>query len=84
MFPQTELQEVLGVDEGAGLLDGSEATSPDLSEEKAGDSTEQPVVQTALQQALPATAQVGFSGGPDVPLIPLVSMYSTHVAWLTQ
>ncbi|XP_057639588.1 coiled-coil and C2 domain-containing protein 1B isoform X1 [Chionomys nivalis] len=43
----TELQEVLGVDEETGLLDGSEATSPDLSEERAQDNTEQPAVPQA-------------------------------------
>lgn len=59
----TELQEVLGADEGAGPQDGSEATSPDLCEEKAGDSTEQPGVQTALQQALPTAAQAGGPRG---------------------
>ncbi|ERE83387.1 coiled-coil and C2 domain-containing protein 1B-like protein [Cricetulus griseus] len=53
----TELQEVLGVDEETELLDDREATSPDLSEEKAQDNTEQPVVQTAFQQALPAVPQ---------------------------
>lgn len=64
MFPQTELQEVLGVDEETELLDDREATSPDLSEEKAQDNTEQPVVQTAFQQALPAVPQVGFAERP--------------------
>ncbi|XP_051026919.1 coiled-coil and C2 domain-containing protein 1B [Acomys russatus] len=59
----TELQEVLGVDEDIGLLDGSEATSPDLSEEKAWDNVEQPVVQTAFQQASPAAAQAGGPRG---------------------
>lgn len=61
---QTELQEVLGEDEETGLLDGREAASPDLSEEKTWDNTEQPVEQTACQQALPAVAQVGFCRGP--------------------
>lgn len=50
----TELQEVLGVDEETRLVDGSEATSPDLSEEKTRDNTEQPVALAAFQQALPA------------------------------
>ncbi|XP_026637782.1 coiled-coil and C2 domain-containing protein 1B isoform X2 [Microtus ochrogaster] len=59
----TELQEVLGVDEESGLLDGSEATSPDLSEERAQDNTEQPAVQTAFQQALPAVPQAGGPRG---------------------
>lgn len=59
----TELQEVLGVDEETGLLDGSEATSPDLSEEKAQDNTKQPVMQTAFQQALPAGPQAGGPRG---------------------
>lgn len=47
------------MDEETGLLDGSEAASPDLSEEKTRDDTEQPVMQ-----ALPAAAQVGVAGGP--------------------
>lgn len=64
LFPQTELQEVLGEDEETGLLDGSEAASPDLCEEKTWDNTELPVEQAACQQAVPATAQVGFAGGP--------------------
>ncbi|MEJ1282646.1 coiled-coil and C2 domain-containing protein 1B isoform X2 [Cricetulus griseus] len=59
----TELQEVLGVDEETELLDDREATSPDLSEEKAQDNTEQPVVQTAFQQALPAVPQAGGPRG---------------------
>ncbi|XP_031233999.1 coiled-coil and C2 domain-containing protein 1B isoform X3 [Mastomys coucha] len=59
----TELQEVLGEDEETGLLDGSEAASPDLSEEKTWDNTEQPVEQTACQQALPAVAQAGGPRG---------------------
>lgn len=58
----TELQEVLGVDEETGLVDGSEATSPDLSEEKTRDNTEQPVAPAAFQQALPAA--VAQAGGP--------------------
>ncbi|XP_075802971.1 coiled-coil and C2 domain-containing protein 1B isoform X2 [Microtus pennsylvanicus] len=58
-----ELQEVLGVDEETALLDGSEATSPDLSEERAQDNTEQPAVQTAFQQALPAVPQAGGPRG---------------------
>lgn len=53
----TELQEVLGEDEEAGLLDGSEAASPDLCEEKTWDNTELPVEQAACQQAVPAAAQ---------------------------
>ncbi|XP_028640510.1 coiled-coil and C2 domain-containing protein 1B [Grammomys surdaster] len=57
----TELQEVL--DKETGLLDGSEAASPDLSEEKTWDNTEQPVVQAAFQQALPAVAQAGGPRG---------------------
>lgn len=83
VFPQTELQEVLSVDEETGLLDGSEATSPDLSEDRAQDNTEQPTVQTAFQQALPAVPQVGFTEGPACVLA-RVSMDSMHVAWLTQ
>ncbi|KAM7324564.1 coiled-coil and C2 domain-containing protein 1B isoform X1 [Alexandromys fortis] len=59
----TELQEVLSVDEETGLLDGSEATSPDLSEDRAQDNTEQPTVQTAFQQALPAVPQAGGPRG---------------------
>lgn len=59
----TELQEVLGVDEETGLLNGSEATSPDLSEERAQDNTEQPAMQTAFQQALPAVLQAGGPRG---------------------
>ncbi|KAK7814496.1 hypothetical protein U0070_008864 [Myodes glareolus] len=59
----TELQEVLGADEETGLLDGSEATSPDLSEERAQDITEQPAMQTAFQQALPAVPQAGGPRG---------------------
>lgn len=59
----TELQEVLGEDEETGLLDGREAASPDLSEEKTWDNTEQPVEQTACQQALPAVAQAGGPRG---------------------
>lgn len=58
----TELQEVLGVDEETRLVDGSEATSPDLSEEKTRDNTEQPVALAAFQQALPAA--VAQAGGP--------------------
>ncbi|XP_034357680.1 coiled-coil and C2 domain-containing protein 1B isoform X2 [Arvicanthis niloticus] len=57
----TELQEVL--DEETGLLDCSETASPDLSEEKTRDDTEQPVVQAAFQQALPAAAQAGGPRG---------------------
>lgn len=52
------------MDEETGLLDCSETASPDLSEEKTRDDTEQPVVQAAFQQALPAAAQVGVAGGP--------------------
>lgn len=53
------------MDEETRLVDGSEATSPDLSEEKTRDNTEQPVALAAFQQALPAAvAQVGFAGGP--------------------
>ncbi|XP_036034554.1 coiled-coil and C2 domain-containing protein 1B isoform X2 [Onychomys torridus] len=59
----TELQEVLGVDEETGLLDGSEAASPDLSEETTQDNTEQPGMQTASQQALPAMPQAGGPRG---------------------
>ncbi|XP_052032933.1 coiled-coil and C2 domain-containing protein 1B [Apodemus sylvaticus] len=55
----TELQEVLGEDEETGLQDGSEATSSDLS----GESTEQPVVQPAFQQASPAAARAGGPRG---------------------
>ncbi|KAL1776777.1 coiled-coil and C2 domain-containing protein 1B [Sigmodon hispidus] len=59
----TELQEVLGADEETGLLDGCEATSPDLSEKAAQENTEQPVMQTAFQQALPAVPQAGGPRG---------------------
>ncbi|XP_008826656.1 coiled-coil and C2 domain-containing protein 1B [Nannospalax galili] len=60
----TELQEVLGVDEDAELLDGSEAASPDLSEEeKAQESSEQPVVQGALLNAAVPAAQAGGPRG---------------------
>lgn len=59
----TELQEVLGEDEEAGLLDGSEAASPDLCEEKTWDNTELPVEQAACQQAVPAAAQAGGPRG---------------------
>lgn len=60
----TELQEVLGVDEETGLRDdGSVAASPDLSEETTQDDTEQPGVQTASQQALPAAPQAGGPRG---------------------
>lgn len=59
----TELQEVLGVEEDTGLLDGSEVPSPDLSEETAEDTLEQPVVQPVFDQALPAAAQAGGPRG---------------------
>ncbi|CAH6790644.1 coiled-coil and C2 domain-containing protein 1B [Phodopus roborovskii] len=76
----TELQEVLGVDEETGLLDGSEATSPDLSEEKAQDNTEQPVMQTAFQQALPAAPQAGGPRGLQALLEERIHNYQEAAA----
>lgn len=85
VFPQTELQEVLGADEETGLLDGSEATSPDLSEERAQDITEQPAMQTAFQQALPAVPQVGFTEGPACVLAPCIcEQYACGMAYTAE
>nr|XP_012631697.1 coiled-coil and C2 domain-containing protein 1B isoform X1 [Microcebus murinus]XP_012631698.1 coiled-coil and C2 domain-containing protein 1B isoform X1 [Microcebus murinus]XP_012631699.1 coiled-coil and C2 domain-containing protein 1B isoform X1 [Microcebus murinus] len=54
----TELQEVLGVDEEAGPLDGDEAPGPGISEEKGQENIE-PLVQTALLTASVSAAQAG-------------------------
>lgn len=82
MSPQTELQEVLGADEEAGPLDGSETASPGVPEEEKGQENIEPPVQTALLTASVPAAQVG-SGGTlcafDRPACPCTN---THVAWL--
>lgn len=76
----TELQEVLGVDEETGLVDGSEATSPDLSEEKTRDNTEQPVAPAAFQQSLTAAAQAGGPRGLQALLEERIQNYREAAA----
>jgi hypothetical protein len=71
VYPQTELKEVLGVDEEAGPLDGGEVESPDLSEEEKGLENTEPPMQTDLLMASVPVAQVGPGGGPCVPLMSL-------------
>ncbi|XP_045403978.1 coiled-coil and C2 domain-containing protein 1B isoform X1 [Lemur catta] len=61
----TELQEVLGVDEEAGPLDGDEAPGPGISEEKGQENIEPPV-QTALLTASVSAAQ---AGGPQLQVL---------------
>uniref|UniRef100_A0A9L0JGQ1 Coiled-coil and C2 domain-containing protein 1B n=1 Tax=Equus asinus TaxID=9793 RepID=A0A9L0JGQ1_EQUAS len=58
----TELQEVLGADEEAGPLDGSETASPGVPEEEKGQENIEPPVQTALLTASVPAAQ---AGGPQ-------------------
>ncbi|XP_029396249.1 coiled-coil and C2 domain-containing protein 1B [Mus pahari] len=70
----TELQEVLGEGEEVGLLDGSEAASPDLPEEKM-DNTEQPV-----EQAAPAVAQAGGPRGLQALLEERIRNYQEAAA----
>lgn len=76
----TELQEVLGEDEEVGLLDGSEAASPDLCEEKTWDNTELPVEQAACQQAVPAAAQAGGPRGLQALLEERIRNYQEAAA----
>ena len=84
VFPQTELQEVLGADEEAGPLDGDETASPGGPEEKEQENSEPPV-QTALLTASVPAAQVG-SGGVQCAFVHVLcacmSMYNTHGARL--
>lgn len=76
----TELQEVLGEDEEVGLLDGSEAASPDLCEEKTWDNTELPVEQAACQQAVPAATQAGGPRGLQALLEERIRNYQEAAA----
>ncbi|XP_021797265.1 coiled-coil and C2 domain-containing protein 1B isoform X3 [Papio anubis] len=60
---QTELQEVLGVDEETEPLDGNEAAGPGGSEEEKGLEDTEPPVQTAVLTASAPAAQAGASQG---------------------
>ncbi|XP_037014217.2 coiled-coil and C2 domain-containing protein 1B [Artibeus jamaicensis] len=58
----TELQEVLGTDEGAGSPDDDETAALGSSEEDKGQKNTEPAVQTAL---LTASVPVAQAGGPQ-------------------
>ncbi|XP_053432432.1 coiled-coil and C2 domain-containing protein 1B isoform X1 [Nycticebus coucang] len=62
----TELQEVLGVDEEAGPLDGEEAPGPGVSEEEQGQENIEPPAQAA---ALTASASVAQAGEPRLRIL---------------
>lgn len=78
---QTELQEVLGVDE-AGPQDGDETASPGGSEEEKGQEDTEAPGQTALLTASVPAAQVGSGGILCTSDALKVSVENMRVAWL--
>ena len=72
LSPQTELQEVLGVDEEAGPLDGDKIASPGGSEEEKGQENIEAPGKTAPLTASVTAAQVGSGGilcASDAPCV---------------
>lgn len=74
----TELQEVLGVSEEAELMDGDEAASPGVCEEKTQKDTD-PAVQTPLLMASVSAVQAGGPGGLQALLEERIQNYQ-HAA----
>ncbi|XP_012877746.1 PREDICTED: coiled-coil and C2 domain-containing protein 1B [Dipodomys ordii] len=76
----TELQEVLGVDEEIGSLDGGEAKSPDLSEEDKRQEDTEPPMKTAFLMASSPVTEVGEPRGLQALLEERIHNYKEAVA----